>query len=127
VFSPRPAFVTGPYSALDLMHVHRGQATCSAECREVGDESERATWSHEASVFAGGLPVFAAQVRPTPVADDSAVGYGYHVRVIEPARAAEFGKVRDRGRGLSARVDKAIVAFDVVAFAYAVLMRPSFV
>jgi hypothetical protein len=52
------------------------------------------------------------------VTDDSAVGYGHHVRFIEPARAAEFGEVRDRGRGLSARVDKAIVAFDIVTFAW---------
>jgi hypothetical protein len=127
VFSPRPAFVTGPFTAFYLMHVHNGQVTCLTERGQVCNDCERTARGHEAGVVAGRLPLFAAQVSPAAVADDSAVGYGYHVRVIESARAAEFGKVRDRGRGLSARVDKAIIAFDIVAYAYAVLMCPSLV
>jgi hypothetical protein len=127
VISPGPAFVAGPFAAFYLMHMHNAQAACLTERGQVSNDCERTAGGHESSVFASRVPLPPAQVRPATVADDSAVGYGYHVRVIEPARAAEFGEVRDRGCVLSARVDKAIVAFDIVTFAYAVLMRPSLV
>ncbi len=127
MISPGPAFVTGPFTAFYLMHMNNAQVACLTERRQVCNDCERTARSHEACVFPGWQPLLTAKVSPAVMADDSAVGYGYHVCFIKPARAAEFGEVRDRGRGLSARIDKTIVDFDVVTFAYAVLMRPSLV
>ena len=127
MISPGPAFVAGPFAALDLVHMHNAQAACLTERRQVCDDCERTAGSHESGVFASRVPLPPVQVRPATVADDSAVGYSYHVWSTKGVLAAEFGEVRDRGRGLSARVDKAVVAFDIVTFAYAVLMRPSLV
>ena len=102
MISPGPAFVAGPFAAFYLMHMHNAQAACLTERGQVSNDCERTAGCHESSVFASRVSLPPAQVRPATVADDSAVGHGYHVRVIEPARAAELGEVRDRGRGLSA-------------------------
>jgi len=61
------------------------------------------------------------------MADDSAIGDRDHVRLIKPAAPAEFREVGDCGHRLAVRVDEAIVAFDIVAFAHAVPVRPAFV
>ena len=127
MLSPGPAFVAGPFAAFDFVHMRNAQLACPAECRKIGDQCERAAWRHETGVLPAGFSSFATQVCPSPVADNSSVGYGHHVSFIEPVLAAEFREVRNRGRDLSAGIDKAIVAFHIVAFAYAVLMRPSFV
>jgi hypothetical protein len=119
--------VAGTLAALDLVHVYNSQVACSAECRKIGNDGKCTARRHETGVVAGGLSRFTALVRPPTVADDPSVCYGHHVCLIEPVLAAEFREIDDRRRGRSARVDKAIVAFDIVALADAVLMCPSLV
>jgi hypothetical protein len=90
VIPPGPAFVAGPFAALDLEHVYNGQVACPAKRRKVGNDSECAARRHETGVVAGGLSRFTALVCPPPVADDPSIGYGHHMCVVEFVLAAEF-------------------------------------